>query len=463
MKYSLFLAFLVLFVFTSAQAQFEENYTPMDSLSGEQYVLITAIEADIAALKKNAPRQVRSEMKDIYDSRAESLISLIKSGHFLDDKELNAITQDIYKEITTTNPHEGYPVRLLISRSPAVNAQCWGEGTMVINLGLLGRVTSRDELAFVMAHEMAHQLLNHANLRIRASMERLNDKNLKTAVEESGKLEVLRKLTYEGYRYSRQYEKQADSLAVELLKNTKYNWKVYGGVLTMLDSSAYPEYRNKPDIKKFFNFTQYPFNNSWLSKSKSAFGKSSGDSFIFNPDSLQSHPDIPLRIQYLDSLFKGEARATSYKLPESLQQRVDMEIPYSTFMLEDYGQAMFYTLQMLEKYPDNKFLKSLLAQLFLNLYTARKEHTFSRYVAVSKYQPHLMEDVYTFLNNLRLSEIGYIAFNYINRDSFFNKEDEAHYRMLWKISHEMKIEDVCDKVEAAYTEKFPHATKLSGN
>lgn len=436
----------------------------MDSLILDKEELIHAMESNLANLKKTLPKPVRSEMIELYEHKSKALISLIESNYFLQDEELNHLINEIFKEITTKNPREGYPERLLISRSPSVNAQCWGEGTMVIHLGLLGRIKTSGELAFVMAHEISHQLLDHLNLRIKGALERWNDKDLKKRVEESGKLAVLKELTYEGSRYSRKYERQADSLAVVLLKNTKYNWWQYEQVLNMLDSADYPEYRKSPDIRSFFNFSRYPFQDKWLIQPQSAFGKAESNSFIYDRDSIQSHPDIESRIRYLEVLF-GKVEApilpSERVLSAELQQRIDFEITQGAFVMENYGLAMFYTLQMLERYPENKYLKSLLAKIWYELYVARKEHVFSRYVTVSNKYPLLMESLHIFLNNLRLSEIAFITFNYLNRDAVFDKDNEEHYLILWQISDELKLTDVQEKLLLAYHERFPDGTKLN--
>lgn len=440
-------------------AQFEDNYEPIPSIGDEKAILIAEIEASIKLLNENFPRSLKSEIKDIYEDRVKTLKGLLESDYFIDDPEVSALVYGIHKEITSTHPREGYPVRLLVSRSPSVNAYCWGEGTMVINLGLLSRINSESELAFVMAHEMAHQLLDHINQRLINTIEKRNDKDLKKKVEESGKLEVLKSLTYDFYRYTRKNEIQADSLAMVLLSNTKYDRKASQTVLLMLDSADIPENTNKPDLKSFFNFSRYAYKEHWTRKPSSSFGLAGRSNSDYNTDSVKSHPDIADRIRYIDSLFlsgpTSEDAADKKPFSPLLRERLDIELPNSAFVINDYPRAMYFTLQMLKKYPENKYLKTLLARLWVRLYTARKEHTFSNFVPLSNYYPKMMEELYIFLNNLRLTEIGHIAFNYLNRDQVFDWENEEHYQLLWKISNEIKMMDVAQKVEKAYNTKFP--------
>ena len=76
---------------------------------------------------------------------------------------------------------------------------------MVVNLGLLGRLKTQSELAFIMAHEMAHQLLDHVNEATLEAMKRRNDKSLKKRAETYGKLAVLKDIAYDDAKYSTQY------------------------------------------------------------------------------------------------------------------------------------------------------------------------------------------------------------------------------------------------------------------
>ena len=48
-----------------------------------------------------------------------------------------------------------------VVRSPVFNAFIKGSGQIVISTGLVDKVTYEDELAFVVAHEVAHQVLDH--------------------------------------------------------------------------------------------------------------------------------------------------------------------------------------------------------------------------------------------------------------------------------------------------------------
>ena len=459
----LFLASLWL-MHDQAYGQYEYEYVPMDSFDLQKETLIDEINTDIAAIQSSLPRSSRDELKTILNYKAELLARRLKSNHFINDGELDQLVGKVYSEITTKNPGAGYPTRIMISRSPVPNASCWGEGTMIINLGLLSRLNTESELAFIMAHEMAHQLLDHVNEATLSAIKRRSDRNLKKQAKTYGKLDVMKEIAYDDARYSRIKEHEADSMAVVLLRNTSYQWQVYERVLDMLDSADYPETRERPDLKSRFDFSKYPFKDKWLEPPHSGLGRSSNTG-LFSADSLKSHPNIPKRIAYVDSLYGYNAGKKGYdpshdRIASSLQQRIDLEMTSSTFVINDYAKSMFYTLQMLGQYPENKFLKTHLARLLVELYLSRKNHTYNRYVRISNYYPKMMEELFIFLNNLRMSEIAKLAYNYINRDAVFDKSNEEHYYLLFIISTGLDNLEVSEKVLTAYKNSFPDGQYL---
>ena len=459
----LFLASLWL-MHDQAYGQYEYGYVPMDSFDLQKETLIDEINADIAAIQSTLPKSSKNELKGVFKRRAEVLAKRLRSNHFVNDGELDELVDNIYTEITTKNPRAGYPKRIMISRSSTPNASCWGEGTMIINLGLLNRLNSKSELAFIMAHEMAHQLLDHSNEAILDAINRRSEKSLKKQADTYGKLAVVKDIVYDDARYSRIKEHEADSMAVVLLRNTTYQWQVYEKVLNILDSADYPEIAQRPDLRSWFNFSRYPFKDKWLEPPQPGLGRSS-DTGLFSSDSLKSHPNIPRRIAYIDSIYshgKGEKGYNPAHDPinSSLKERIDLELAPSAYVLNNYAKSMFYTLQMMERYPENRFFKTHLSKLLVELYLSRKNHTYSRYVGISNYYPKMMEELYTFLNNLRMSEIAKLAYNYINRDAVFDKTNEEHYFLLFIISTGLNNLEVSEKVLTAYKNSFPDGQYL---
>lgn len=64
-------------------------------------------------------------------------------------------------------------IRVFVIKNPHFNASMAPNGTMIVHTGLLARVTSTDELAAVLGHELAHYTQTHSIRRFRAAKNRM--------------------------------------------------------------------------------------------------------------------------------------------------------------------------------------------------------------------------------------------------------------------------------------------------
>jgi predicted Zn-dependent protease len=87
--------------------------------------------------------------------------ALLQASLILHDPELLAEIEAIVAKIRdAARTTRSYRVHLV--NSPIVNASAFASGDIVVFSGLIDKIGSRDELAFVLGHEMAHVELDHA-------------------------------------------------------------------------------------------------------------------------------------------------------------------------------------------------------------------------------------------------------------------------------------------------------------
>ena len=84
--------------------------------------------------------------------------------------QTEAALNRIVTRLLTAWPHPAPgPVRVKITADPAYGAHAYADGTIVLNSGMFDRANSEalteNELAFVLAHELAHILLNHHEIK----------------------------------------------------------------------------------------------------------------------------------------------------------------------------------------------------------------------------------------------------------------------------------------------------------
>lgn len=121
--------------------------------------LATAFVAPAAAVEKADAKLVRR-------SRAESA-QLWRQGWLLPDTALESRLQGLLERMTAGRGRDSMVVlRAHVFRSPAANAFALPDGSVYLCAGLLARLQSWDEVAFILGHESEHALGLHAQRHI---------------------------------------------------------------------------------------------------------------------------------------------------------------------------------------------------------------------------------------------------------------------------------------------------------
>jgi Zn-dependent protease with chaperone function len=395
-------------------------------------VLKSNLEKQLASISEDYNRTIEKDIIEKYEKRTESLLLRVEGGHFLYGTDFNAYVEKIASEIFRANPQlPKNEINLMVSRYVSPNAACFGEGTIMINLGLLGRVRSEAELAFVISHEIAHYMLNHVNQNIKKNVLLVNDSDLKKQVRKisredygvNSKLtELLKEIIYDQSRYTRSQESQADSLGFIYLAKSSY--ATFGAVscLNMLDSVDFDKFKSEIAFKENFDSEKYPFKNRWLEEEENLFG--SGEKFTFGiiADSLKSHPDCQDRISILseDSSKLLINIQNLYLQPktafESLSKSADLEAVYSDFYFQRYGRSLYNALQLLERDSTNAYLYGIVGASFAKIYEAQENHELGKYLPMpsEEIQSESYKKLLVFVRNLRLKELASLNFHYMD-------------------------------------------------
>lgn len=148
-------------------------------------------------------------------------------------------------------PHDRPSVEVLVTTSPAYTAEVVPPGTILLSQGLFVNAASEDELAFILAHELSHVLLNHLDSdRYHAARKTLEDTGvgllLKVAFDTSARDSRNTLIAYSGYRlaqeslfnpiWTRRQEDEADLLGLDLLEHAGYNSSIHQVVMQRLAS-----------------------------------------------------------------------------------------------------------------------------------------------------------------------------------------------------------------------------------
>ena len=451
-----------------AQVDFD-HYRPRSNHSAGSAELIESVKHNLRqetfALNESEKIQV---VKRLNAERTRFIVNMVESGAFIKDDSLetyvNTILQTILKNnnITIT----GRP-RVLVLDSPEINAYCFGQGIYIVTIGLLGRIDSEDELAFTIAHEVAHDVLGHIKTRLvqeaEVSLARKSREQIRKIL--SGTISVkdvheYKALIYGASQHNRVREMEADSMGISLMQEAAYDQDAASAMLTALDESLEPKVDIGLELIWPLNSTEYPLQEGWFEKRLSIYSRVQTDSYLYSVDSVESHPDIALRktriADYMRSGITQEDHQ-SEEFADAVTLLAEFETLQSAYEKKAFDRCLFYALQLLNRYPKNPFLISRIGKVLISLYEAKSDNdnSFRNYVPrFTAYYSDELTLVNNMLHNLSTKELGELTFHFLDDPDRFNNGERSHYYLLWRISDLTYRKALADDIRRSYKERF---------
>jgi hypothetical protein len=156
------------------------QYSPLKSDEGLKKDYLKAIESKFKEDKLSVSGPSKSDIIKMYELRYNSNKDLVTREMYIFDSLSQNYLSFIVDQIAQSNDDFDFSdIKPVLNRSPVANAFSVGEGTLVINIGLLKEIKIQDHLVFIICHEIAHYLLEHSNKRIQALFDKTQ--NEKTA------------------------------------------------------------------------------------------------------------------------------------------------------------------------------------------------------------------------------------------------------------------------------------------
>lgn len=447
------------------QGQITDDYKPVQFLDTIPQDVFNSIQTRLKLDKEavlESKNKVREYVYELYDQRVNYLIDMFNRDLIIRDNSLTPYLQSILNKIYKSNPQLVKRSTVYIIRSEVPNALSFGEGTIAITLGLLSRLETESQIAFVLSHEVAHDESGHSNEQI-MNLAQLNyDRDIKKKVKsisrsEYGQFtkfsELAGSLGFSISKHSREKENEADSIALILLTNAGYDNRAPIRTLEILDSAGNGKYQENLDLKRLLSSTHYPFKDSWLEYTKSDRWYASQHEH--ESDSMKTHPDCKKRIAAMQRLLRGTSR-TENKSIDWLNEISDFEIIESHYHFNQYGRSLFLALAALESYPDNVYLHAMVGKCFSQLYAYQKAHELSRVLTLPDPRfPENYDRFLTFVHRLRLMELASIGYNYMrDRVSEYSTDEEFLYACWLSCRNEIG-KDSLEGYKNKYATQFP--------
>jgi len=206
-----------------------------------QTTLKTRYQEDVTGLRSPHKKYIA----DIYKERYEYIKERLDNSEIITDTSVQSYLSSLIQVIVQNNPVITQPekLRIYFSNTWWANAASFGEGTILFNIGLFHRLENEAQVAFVLCHELAHYYLNHSNTSIHQYVNTLYSDEMQLELKKIDKAEYNRNhqldklalhLGFKNRRHNREHERSADSMALELMKNTPFDIKEAISCLSIL-------------------------------------------------------------------------------------------------------------------------------------------------------------------------------------------------------------------------------------
>jgi Zn-dependent protease with chaperone function len=446
---------LLLFaIFGHATAQ--QNNIRFSPLSADCYIDKIAKIKSYKVPKFYTEKSPQAWYEEIVAGRNKALLTEFEDNKIIKDSLLLDKCNEVLKKIIAANRNFKFDtIQLYINRSVIANAACYGEGTVMINLGLFLWIDNDDELALVIGHEIAHQLLNHSDSKIQKTIAMLTSdeftselKKIKKA--DYGKFDRYRKLmkdiNVESGRHSSYKESEADSLGIILIKNAGYNTNNAARVLLKLDKVEELFKSDKLYTTKDL-FSKTTIDQSYFTIKPKYNGLSSMKVTMNadkDMDSIKTHPDCAIRYAAISGNVAAPVNCcialnSNYKI---FKERAMLELVRFQYENNNLGLCAHLCFFALQNQYDASTYDHFLSLCFSKLFY--KDKKLERFNAANAYASagSNLKELQDFLFQAGTEDLEKLAVYFLNTNGGNNNtEDYDFANLMYQTQVKMKEEE----------------------
>ncbi len=403
---------------------------------------------------QNTERLTKIQREQFRDATNFSLHTIFKSGQIYFNDPLTEYVREVGKKILV---HTGLEekIQFYVSKSYEMNASSWQTGTILINIGLLSQLESEGQLAYVLAHEVAHYQMQHPYKQYAQQIK-------EHPATQNSKLLV--KNFREHFDYSLQYELEADSAALQLMKDANYKVEESVNTLNILLRKGEREMVN---LVEYLSSEDYLFDPNSLCdfKEYSAFKKNAFNSAA--PQHFSDH-HIKKRLELLEKIIERDFPPGPFALnvPKSynrlasnfytISKVAHFEVIHQAAQDANYLKSIFEAMVMIRDFPNNQFLHITIAENFYYIAHYNQLNLLDRIFFDKQL---IEEDEYAKLcclvNNTDKTELQVMIYGFVKKLYKDYPTNETMLITMAKLSEQHKGVDAAKPYYQKYVKLFP--------
>lgn len=461
---------ICLFFFAVVPAQAQQNGFYFSPLSSVYYKDKIAQLGKYSVPKLYTDKSSQAWYDEIVTGRNKGLLDAFKEDNIIYDTLLLNKCYSIFNRIKAGNKGFNFDsISLYINRSVVANAANYGEGTTMVNAGLFFWLDNDDELAMVLGHEIAHQLLRHSDSKISKSIAMLTSDEFKEELKnikrsEYNKFDRFRKLMkglhVESGKHSTYKESEADSLGVVLAKNAGFDIAAGSKVLLKLDNVDELFTSDKLYTLKDF-FEKLPVDQSYFAVKPKYNGLSSA-TVTMNADkdidSIKTHPDCIKRFETImrKTMAAGDKPVCCTSLNSSYRvykERALEEVVRYEYENNAIGLCIHLCLFALKNNYNPAYYNDFLSLCFSKLYYRDKK--LERFSAVNSLAGRNtnLKQLQDYLFDVSTTDLEKLSGYYLHLNTATEGEDYQFAGLMYET--EVKMKDAA-AAYAGFNSKFPN-------
>ena len=353
----------------SGFAQLVSNYEPIRN-SG--IIPATFFSTSVETVKEqiNGIEILNDEEKDKFCTEVYYVQKkLFESGHIYLDNDVSKYIKALASRVLESTPLYTEKIKIYLTRSVEANAFCMADGSLYINIGLLRVLDNESQLAFIIAHEIAHYIKSHAL----SDFKRLSDIVVQELAYDNEASNIFRKL-----QYSKESEFDADGFAIQLILQSGFDASEAGNALQKLDveDNILNSDSSLQSFDRYFKNKFFTYDTTWIKEKaidrmRNSYKNRERSGYLTDEigDLFNSHPDIEKRVLALKEIIESSDVPVKSNEPLKGSEEFDVVREISLFELVEntmreayYIHTVYFATTLLEKYPDNIFLNTALSK-----------------------------------------------------------------------------------------------------
>lgn len=335
---------------------------------------------------------------------------LLFSGRVLTGDPVTEYINSVASRLLANNPQLMGELSFYTYKSSSPNAFCTHNGIILVSLGLISRLHTEAELAFVLSHEIAHYRQKHHVGQLEEKYEILKGKGHNTRATFEEKLDRY-------YLYAKNDEMEADSLGLLMHLDAGFSCGSAKSLIDVLLFSYLP-YREEAFDVSFFDMDNMVIPRCFFSDSVAAIAID--DTY---EDRFEEHPSIRKRKEAVWRIVEQNWHKCNLQKDflvsdmvfEQVREISRFEVVALDLQRRNYGNAIYNAYLLLKKYPNNEYLNAAVAKA---LYGLAKYKNFDEYHRVARSFSKIQgesQQLHFFLRQLTAKQLTAIALKYVRK------------------------------------------------